>query len=237
MAVESSIAFGAKPRAVIFDVDGTLVDSAYLHTLAWWHAFRQAGYTVPMARIHRLVGMTGKQLVKELLPSARDSESDSEILASHSAVFATYWPSLTALDGARDLLASCKEFGLRVVLATSARERDLQELRRTLGADDFIDAATSSKDVVKSKPEPDILLAALDSVGVAVEDAVFVGDAVWDMMAARRIGMPCAGLLCGGTGEAALRDAGADEVYGGPDELLDNLDSSVIGQLLQRVQG
>lgn len=235
MAAQSSFTFGAKPRAVIFDVDGTLVDSAYLHTLAWWHAFRQAGCQVPMARIHRLVGMTGQQLVSELLPAGRDPDGDSGILASHSAVFATYWPSLTALDGARDLLASCKELGLRTVLATSARERDLEELRRALGADAFIDAATSSKDAAKSKPEPDILLAALDAVGVGVEDAVFVGDAVWDMMAARRIGMPCIGVLCGGTGEAALRDAGADEVYSGPDELLENLDSSVIGQLLQRV--
>ncbi|MEE2568708.1 HAD family hydrolase [Pseudarthrobacter sp. J64] len=221
------------PRAVIFDVDGTLVDSAYLHTLAWWQAFRQAGFIVPMARIHRLVGMTGKKLVDEALPADRDPEVDSEILASHSAIFATFWPSLQAVDGARDLLARCKELGLKVVLATSARDRDLQELRRAIDADGFIDAATSSKDVTASKPEPDILLAALERVGVAVEHAVFVGDAVWDMMAAGRAGMPAVGVLCGGTGEAELREAGAAEVYSGPDELLAKLDSSAIGRLAE----
>lgn len=231
--VQSSLAGEPNPRAVIFDVDGTLIDSAYLHTLAWWQAFRQAGFDVPMARIHRLVGVTGKQLVMESLPPDHDPELDREILASHSALFATYWPSLKALDGARELLSRCKDLGLKVVLATSARERDLQELRRALDADDFIDAATSSKDVAKSKPDPEILLAALDTVDVAVEDAVFVGDAVWDMMAAHRIGMPSIGVLCGGTGEAELREAGAAEVYGGPGELLAKLDSSPIGKLLQ----
>lgn len=224
----------SQPRAVIFDVDGTLVDSAYLHTMAWWHAFRQAGFAVPMAKIHRLVGMTGKELVKESLPADRDADLDEEILASHSALFATYWPALQPTEGARDLLSRCKDLGFKVVLATSARERDLKELRRCMDADAFIDAATSSKDVTRSKPEPDILRAALDTVGVAVQDAVYVGDSVWDMMAAHRIGMPGIGFLCGGTGEAELREAGAANVYSGPDGLLAGLDSSPIGKLLQR---
>lgn len=219
-------------KAVIFDVDGTLVDSAYLHTMAWWDAFRQAGHSVPMARIHRLVGMTGKELVNESLPANRDTGLDEEILAAHSALFATYWPVLRATEGTRDLLSRCKNLGFQVVLATSARERDLQELRRCMDADAFIDAATSSKDVTRSKPEPDILRAALDSVGVAVTDAVYVGDSVWDMMAAQRIGMPGIGVLCGGTGEAELREAGAAAVYSDPGGLLAGLTNSPIEKLL-----
>ncbi|WP_307030911.1 HAD family hydrolase [Arthrobacter globiformis] len=221
-----------REKGVLFDVDGTLIDSAYIHTLAWWQAFRQSGFDVPMARIHRCVGMGGARLVDHLLPDSRNKDVDEDVLSAHSGIFGTYWPSLRAFDGARDLLAKCSENGLAVALASSAREQDLGALRAALSADDFIHAATSSNDAENSKPEPDILVAALEAVGIEASGAVYVGDAVWDVMAASRLGIPTVALTCGGTSEAELREAGAVEVYADPRELLDNLGRSAIGKLL-----
>ncbi|WP_255770662.1 HAD family hydrolase [Pseudarthrobacter sulfonivorans] len=218
--------------AVLFDVDGTLVDSAYLHTVAWWHAFRQHQHEVPMAAIHWCVGMGGDRLVDRLLPADRDREADAEIMASHAAVFATNWPSLTAFDGAKDLLAQCHAGGLAVALASSARREDLAANRAALAADAYIHAATSSNDAEESKPAPDILAAALEAVGGATANAVYVGDAVWDMKAAAALGVPSIGVTCGGRSAAELFDAGAAEVYAGPRDLLDNLQASAIGRLL-----
>ncbi|MDI3213174.1 HAD family hydrolase [Arthrobacter sp. AL12] len=225
-----------RPRraAVLFDVDGTLVDSVYLHTLAWWQAFGQAGYDVPMASIHRSVGMGGDRILARLLPSDRDGNEDSTIMASHAAVFATFWPALRPLDGARDLLARCHEGGLAVALASSARRRDLEVLRASIGADAYIDAATSSADAKESKPAPDILVAALNAVDVPASDAVYVGDAVWDIYAAGKLDIPAIGLTCGGTSEAELRDAGAVEIHASPRVLLQNLGDSAIGRLAAR---
>jgi HAD superfamily hydrolase (TIGR01509 family) len=227
---------GQRRAAVLFDVDGTLVDSSYIHTLAWWQAFRQAGYDVPMAGIHRSVGMGGDRILDSLLPSDRDTSEDSTIMTSHAAVFSTFWPSLRPLDGAREVLARCHERGLAVALASSARERDLEALRSTIGADDFIDAATSSSDAKESKPAPDILVAALKALGVQASDSVYVGDAVWDIYAAGKLDIPAIGLTCGGTSEAELRDAGAVEIYATPRALLENLEASAIGKLNARLE-
>ncbi|MDQ0662930.1 HAD superfamily hydrolase (TIGR01509 family) [Arthrobacter ulcerisalmonis] len=223
---------GARRRGVLFDVDGTLIDSSYIHTIAWWGAFRQYGHDVPMAAIHQLVGMGGARLVDNLLPSGRDRGEDEDIMASHGALYASHWPSLRALDGAKELLGQCHAGGLAVALASSARQRDLQVMRTVLDADAFIDAATSANDAEESKPAPDILEAALAAVGVDAADAVYVGDAVWDMQAAAALGIPSIGVTCGGIQAAQLRDAGAVEVYEGPRDLLENLGSSAIGRLL-----
>ena len=197
-----------REKGVLFDVDGTLIDSAYIHTLAWWQAFRQLGFDVPMARIHRCVGMGGARLVDHLLPDSRNKDADEAVLSAHSGIFGTYWPSLRAFDGARDLLAGCSERGLAVALASSAREQDLEALRSALGADDFIHAATSSNDAENSKPEPDILVAALEAVGIEASAAVYVGDSVWDVMAAGKLGIPTIALTCGGTSDAELPRGG-----------------------------
>ncbi|MET3810247.1 HAD superfamily hydrolase (TIGR01509 family) [Arthrobacter sp. UYEF3] len=222
--------------AVLFDVDGTLVDSSYIHTLAWWQAFRQAGHDVPMASIHRLVGMGGDKILDRLLPGDRDTAADDTIMISHAAVFSTFWPSLRRLDGARELLAQCFDSGLAVALASSARDRDLGMLRTTIGADAYIHAATSSADAKESKPSPDILVAALKAVGVPAGNAVYVGDSVWDIYAAGALDIPAIGLTCGGTSEAELRDAGAAEVYESPRALLNSLGGSAIGRLAARVR-
>jgi len=225
---------GRRKRGVLFDVDGTLVDSSYLHTVAWWQAFRQVGLDVPMASIHRSVGMGGDKLLDRLLPPGRDKSGDASILAAHGAVFSTFWPALRAFDGARDLLAQCYESGFAVALASSARAQDLEVLRSTLRADSYIHAATSANDAKEGKPDPDILEAALDATGLRAGDVVYVGDAVWDVYAAARLGIPTIGLTCGGTGAAELLEAGAVEIYENPRDLLTNLRDSAIGRLATR---
>jgi HAD superfamily hydrolase (TIGR01509 family) len=219
-------------RGVLFDVDGTLVDTNYLHTVTWWEAFRQAGHLVPMARIHRAIGMGTDKLLDHLLGAERDRDRDKTTADAHLALYRTYWDRLRPLPGAADLLRACAGRGLRVVLASSASEAELAALRRAIGADDVIHTATSASDADESKPEPDILEVALTAAGLSAEHALLVGDSVWDVVAARRTGLPCMAVSCGGTAAAELREAGAIEVYDDPAALHANLDRSPIGKIL-----
>ncbi|MBD8045109.1 HAD family hydrolase [Arthrobacter sp. Sa2BUA2] len=221
-------------RGVLFDVDGTLVDSNYLHTVAWWQAFRRLDYDIPMAGIHRAIGMGGDKLIGHLLGGDPDPEIEETLDSTHGAVFSTFWPSLRAFDGAADLLRATAGRGLAVVLASSASAADLDALRAAIDADDAITKATSSSDAVESKPAPDILQAALDSADLRAKDTVFVGDSIWDIKSAAKLGIPTVALTCGGTSEAELRDAGAEQVFAGPRELLEHLDDSLLGQLAGR---
>jgi HAD superfamily hydrolase (TIGR01509 family) len=215
--------------AVLFDVDGTLVDSNYLHALCWWEAFTQAGHDVPTSRIHRAIGMGSDQLLDALLPRDRDKTADDAMRAAHGTLYATYWARQRPLPKAANLLRACKKHGLRVVLASSADAREFAALRAALDADDAIDEATSSADVERSKPAPDLVQIALDKAGVPPEAAVFVGDTIWDVEASRKAGVPCIGLLSGGISRAELLGAGAAEVYRDPAELLEALPESLIG--------
>jgi len=232
VALEPESPDGGRRRGILFDVDGTLIDSSYIHTISWWGAFRQHGYDIPMASIHHFVGMGGDRLVDSLLPDDRDKSLDPEVMASHAALYASHWPALRRFDGARELLAQCHAAGLAVALASSARNQDLQVMKSILDADAYIDGATSANDAEESKPAPDILVAALEAIGVDAADAVFVGDAVWDMEAAAALGIPAIGVTCGGVSAAELRDAGAVEVFEGPRDLLENLKTSAAGRLL-----
>ena len=156
-----------KRRGVLFDVDGTLVDTTYLHTVSWWEALRQADHRVPMARIHRSIGMGSDKLLDHLLGAERNRDADGRLRDAHDALYGEYWERLTPLPGARELLRACAERGLRVVLATSAAEHEVTALRAALDADDVIDSVTSSADARESKPAPDILVAALEQSGLA----------------------------------------------------------------------
>ncbi|MGR6318498.1 HAD family hydrolase [Micromonospora soli] len=216
---------------VLFDVDGTLVDTTYLHTMSWWEALREGGHRVPMARIHRAVGMGSDKLLDHLLGPERDRDGDGKLRDAHDARYAEFWARLTPLPGAVDLLRACAARGLRVVLATSAAEHEVAALRAALAADDVIDTVTSSADAEESKPAPDILVAALDQSGLAAERVVFVGDSVWDVAAAGKLDIPCIGLACGGTSRAELAGAGAVAVYDDPAALLDGLGDSAIAKL------
>ena len=145
------------PRAVLFDVDGTLVDTNYLHVVTWWQAFAQGGHYVPMTDIHRAIGMGSDQLLDRLLPGERDKDADDTLRASHDALYATYWSRLRPLPGAVDLLRACKARGLTVVLASSACQAESGVLRAALDAEDAIDDATFAGDVEHSKPAPDLV--------------------------------------------------------------------------------
>jgi HAD superfamily hydrolase (TIGR01509 family) len=217
--------------AVLFDVDGTLIDSNYLHAVTWWEAFTQRGHDVPMARIHRAIGMGSDQLLDALLPAARDKEGDADLVAAHDALYSTYWCRLRPFRGAADLLRACRERGLRVVLASSAGPPEFEVMRAALGADDTLDEATSSGDVDASKPAPDLVQVALDKAGASPGEAIFVGDTVWDVQACQRAGVACIGLLSGGVSAAELREAGAVKVFADPAELLAAFPGSLLGEL------
>lgn len=216
---------------MLFDVDGTLVDTTYLHVTCWWQALRQFGIDVPMARVHRAIGTGSDRLLDVVLGTDRDHSDDDAMIAAHAAHYSAYWQRLRPLPAAAELLRACAGRGLRVVLASSASARELAALRAALGADDVIDTATSSADAAASKPAPDILQAALDQSGLAASRVVFVGDAVWDVEAAGKLGIPCVGLTCGGLSAAELRDAGAVETYDDPAALLAALDTSVVSSV------
>ena len=143
--------------AALFDVDGTLVDTNYLHAVTWWEAFAQAGYQLAMADIHRAIGMGSDQMLDKLLPAGRDKDADADVRAAHSTLYATYWSRLRPLPGAADLLRACKQRGLAVVLASSAGEPEFHALRAALDAEDAVDAATFAGDVESSKPAPDLV--------------------------------------------------------------------------------
>ncbi|WP_371483577.1 HAD family hydrolase [Kitasatospora sp. NBC_00315] len=216
--------------AALFDVDGTLVDSTYLHTLAWAQALAQFDRVVPMARVHRAVGMGSDQLLDHLLGDERGRDDDAGIVAAHAALYARFWPGLRPLPGAVGLLRECARRGWTVVLASSASSRELAVLRRVLDCDEVISAVTGADDVARSKPAPDLVEAALGKAGADRAGSVFVGDAVWDVRAAARAGVPCVGVESGGFSRLELAAEGASEVHRDAADLLEHLDSSLLGR-------
>lgn len=215
--------------AALFDVDGTLVDTTYLHAVTWWEAIGMGGLSVPMAQIHRAIGMGSDQILDHLLPPDRDRSRDDTIRSAHDALFSVYWQRLQPLPGAASLLRACQRRGHRIVLATSAGPNEFRAMRAALNADDVIDAVTSSADVGRSKPAPDIVQVALERAAVSPAEAVFVGDTVWDVRACQRAGVRCVAVLSGGTGRDELTDAGAIAVFAGPQDLLDHLGQTPLG--------
>jgi HAD superfamily hydrolase (TIGR01509 family) len=215
-------------KGVLFDVDGTLIDSNYLHAVTWWEAFAQAGHEVAMARIHRAIGMGSDQLLDTVLPASRDKGADGDLAAAQSALYSVYWSRLRPLPGAPDLLRACHQRGLRVVLASSAGPQELAVMRAALDADDAVDEATSAGDVEASKPAPDLVQVALDKAGLSPAETNFVGDAIWDVHACQRAGVACIGVLTGGISRAELLDAGAVRVYDGAADLLKSFPDSLL---------
>jgi HAD superfamily hydrolase (TIGR01509 family) len=211
---------------VIFDVDGTLLDTNYLHIAAWWEAFRERGHDVQCADIHRALGLGSAELVERVLGCPEPSVVDA-----HSRHFAPYLGRMRPLPGAAGLLTAVARRGLGVVLATSAKDEEIGFMLDALGARDAIGTVVSSGAVQRAKPAPDIVEAALAESGTDRARAVMVGDAVWDVIAAGRAGLPCAGLLSGGIAEPELRGAGAAETYHDPAALLEGLEDSVVGRL------
>lgn len=213
-------------RAALFDVDGTLADTNHLHVVCWWEALRQAGHDVAMHDIHRAIGLPGEDLLAYLLGEEQDTSEDDTLSAAHTTLYATYFDRLPPLESAAELLRELDRRGWRVVLVTSAKDAELDALRRAVGADDAIAATSSSDDVSEGKPAPDPVLHALDLADAPARRAVLVGDTVWDMQAGSRADVACVGLLCGGIPRRDLEEAGASAVYQHPAHLLAHLDSS-----------
>ncbi len=213
--------------SVLVDVDGTLVDTNYLHTVAWWRAFQEIGEEVPMSRIHPLIGMGSDQLVHRLI--GRESEEASD---AHSHHYESFKKEIKAFPKAADFLSELAQRGARVVLATSADEEDLERLREVVGADDAIDGAVSKGDVEHSKPSPDIFEAALKKFDLDPGRTLVVGDTPWDVEAAAKLGLEVVCVLTGGATREQLEEAGAIAVYDDVAELLANLAESPLGKLL-----
>jgi HAD superfamily hydrolase (TIGR01509 family) len=219
--------------AVLFDMDGTLVDSNYLHVHAWTRAFHDVGIAVESWRIHRSIGMDGARLLETLSGDA-DDDTQKRAKDLHLRYLREAAPLLRRLPGARELLERIRSLDLQIVLATSSSEEELALTRPVLDCEDLLTAATSSKDVEVAKPEPTIIEVALQRAGVDAGDAVYVGDAVWDIVACDRAGVRAIGLLSGGVSRDELENAGAEAVFENPRELADHLDGTCIAALANR---
>ncbi|WP_433608167.1 HAD family hydrolase [Dactylosporangium sp. CA-139114] len=206
---------------MLFDLDGTLVDTSYLHTVSWWQAFRQYERDVEMAKIHRAIGMGADRILDHLLGPDHDRYDDDNIRAAHRSLYAQYWWRVRPTPGAHELLQAVDERGLRVVIASSASRNELEIMMTALDAQDVVDTATSLDDAGASKPAPDTIQVALARSGLSPDEVVFVGDSVWDVSAARALAIPCIGLTCGGISAAELHEAGAVRVYEHPRALLE----------------
>ncbi|MDQ4149175.1 MAG: HAD family hydrolase [Actinomycetota bacterium] len=215
------------PPGILFDIDGTLVDSNYLHTLAWWRGLKETGRTAPMFQIHRLIGMGSDKLVPELL-----GDYVEEVSERYSANFRELRKEVIAFDSAAELLREVHGRGAVVVLATSAKTEDLEVLLEVLDAEDAIDHVTSSADVEETKPAPEVLEKALEKSGLARDSAIVVGDTVWDVKAAARLGLGCVCVEAGGTSRHDLEEAGAVAVFKDVQELLQKLDESPLAKFL-----
>ena len=209
-------------RAALLDVDGTLVDSNYQHALAWYRAFRRSGIVLPLWRIHRHVGMGGDQLVPALAGEDVDRERGDEIRELRGEAYAELIDEVEPLEGARELIADLKGRGLTVVLASSAPQNELDRYLELLDARELADCWTTDDDVEATKPEPDLVRAALDQAGT--DDALMIGDTPWDIEAARKAGVDTVCVITGGFSEQELRDAGAAAVYESVEELRRQLD-------------
>lgn len=218
--------------AVLFDVDGTLVDSVYLHTYAWTRAFDEVGHPVDAWQVHRSIGMGGPQLLAKVLGEKLAAEVGDRAEERHTELYLAESGLLRPFDKARELVTEIANRGARVVLASSASPDEAERLREVLKLDDVVTAITTGDDVETAKPDPELVEVALSRAGVPADQAIFVGDAVWDVLAAKRVGVPTIGLLSGGTSEAELLEAGAVAVYEDPAALLRKLDESPLAKLL-----
>lgn len=213
-------------RALIFDLDGTLIDTVYAHVFAWQQALAEAGLPIEGWRIHRRIGMSGGLFTRAVAREVGRPLDDAEIeriQRRHGELFRGLLPQRRPLPGAVDLLRHLREGGVPYGIATSGRRPEIDASLEALGVGDDV-IVVERGDVLRAKPEPDLFLACQERMGVEIRDVTVVGDAVWDLLAARRAGMLSVGLLTGGYGEDELTQAGAFRVYRDPAELDASLD-------------
>jgi HAD superfamily hydrolase (TIGR01549 family) len=213
----------AKPAAIL-DVDGTLVDTNYHHAVAWYRAFRALGVVLSLVGIHHHIGMGSDQFVPALAGEAFDRDHGDAVRDAEKEQYTSLISEVEPLEGARDLLETLRDRGHRVVLASSAKADELDHYLDLLDARELADAWTSSADVERTKPHPDLVAAAVEKAGGG--DAVMIGDSTWDCQAARRAGTPSIGVLTGGFCADELRSAGATLVVASLPELIERLGES-----------
>jgi len=212
--------------AVLFDLDGTLVDTTYRHVVAWSAALKDVRIFVPEWKIHRRIGMSGRLLVRQLLREhgLRHSKLNVEKLEKqHDAYFDKAMSTMQPLPGAVKLLQHLTKIGARWAIATTGAKPQTKNLMRKLRISANAVVVTGD-DVAKAKPSPDVFVAAADRLGVLVEHCIVVGDSVWDMLAAGRRRALSVGLLSGGYSQAELEQAGAFRVYSDPADMLEHIE-------------
>lgn len=217
-------------KAVLFDVDGTLVNSNDLHAAAWQETFRHYGVEIPFEKVRSQIGKGGDNLIPSLLPSELVEAKQEEIEQFRSELFQRdYLPRVVPFPGVRALFERLFEDGVKIVLASSAKAKEVEFSLGIIGAADLVHATTSGDDVENSKPDPDIFQAAWKKVSpLAAEEVVVVGDTPWDVKAARKAGLKTVAVRSGGFADEELLEAGAAALYDGPEDLLRNYEGSLL---------
>jgi HAD superfamily hydrolase (TIGR01509 family) len=212
----------------ILDIDGTLVDTNYHHTLAWFRALQRFDITVAVWRIHRHIGMGGDQLVTAVCGEDTEREHGDAIREAEGEEYGTLISEVQIVARAREFILALKDRGHAVVLASSAKAPEVEHYLKLLDAAKVVDGWTTSADVDRTKPAPDLVQAGLECVGGASDDAVMVGDTPWDIEAAQQVGVPTLAVVTGGFSEQELRDAGAAAVYESVADLEAGLDATAL---------
>ena len=216
-------------RGVILDVDGTLVDSNDAHARAWVRALKEGGFDVPFERVRPLIGMGGDKLLPEVTGLADDHPRGKAIGERRGQLFKQeYLPALRAFPRTRELLLRMREEGLKLAVASSAQPDELEPLLELAGATELLEGASSADDAESSKPDPDVIHAALSRLRMPAGDAIMIGDTPYDVEAARRAGARAIAFRSGGWKDDRLSDAVA--VYDGPADLLDQFEASPLGR-------
>lgn len=218
---------GPRPAAIV-DIDGTLVDSNYQHALAWFRALRRFGVVCEVRSLHRLIGMGGDHVVEEVAGAEVERRDGDAIRAAEQDAFREMIDEVTALPQAAELLRVIREGGSRIVLASSAQQWQVDHYLDLLGARDLVDGWTTADDVAASKPEPDLVVAAVEKAGGG--PAVMIGDSTWDCVSARRAGLGTIAVLTGGFGRDELLEAGASEVHENLGDLIARLREAPLGE-------
>lgn len=209
------------PRAVIFDIDGTLIDSVDLHAMAWVEALAEFGHHVPFERVRTQIGKGGDQLIPVFLSEAEQQDHGEALEEWRGNHFrAKFLPMVRPFSAVPELLQAVRRAGLKLGVGSSSKKQELDRYLEIAGVAGLVDAASSSDDAERSKPAPDVFQAALKKLGAEPEDTIAIGDTPYDAIAAGKAGMRSIGVLSGGFTEADLREAGCIEVYPGPAALL-----------------
>lgn len=209
------------PKAAIFDVDGTLIDSVDLHALAWQQAFAKFGRQVDYAQVRGQIGKGGDKLMPVFLTEREQKDFSEELEKWRAQLFKTdFLPLVRPFAAVPELFRRARSVGLKIGIASSAKKSELDRYLDIARVKDLIDEATSSEDVEQSKPAPDIFQVALKKLNLDGRDAIAIGDSPYDAQSARKCGVATIGLLSGGFAEADLRDAGCKSIYPGPAALL-----------------